>query len=405
MASRDLRVGKVVAGKYKLKRLLGTGSMGTVFEGTHVEIGKRVAIKLMNAEFADSPDIVTRFRREARAASAIESDYIVQVFDAGHDPDLGVFMATELLTGEDLEAKLSREGRLDVSLAVRIAYQVARGLAKAHAAGVVHRDLKPANIFLTVRDDETLLAKILDFGISKVTIDDAPASRSIDMSLTQAGIAIGTPQYMSPEQAQALPIDARTDVWSLGAVLYEMLSGAPAFADRTSMFDIMVAVVREEVPSLAKVAPWVPVMLADVVHAALVKDRDKRIPDAAQFAQRLVGAVPGVSLGASGRFSLVDIPVPASDAAQREADRISIAEALAAAEPTATADDDIPVSIVFDAAPDTPPPATVQDARAVPAEPITEAPPPPPSSADDRVEVFQRLATGAKKKSPSSRPR
>jgi serine/threonine-protein kinase len=433
MAPENL-VGKTLAGKYLLKRLLGSGSMGTVYEGVHVDIGKRLAVKMMNAEFADTPEVVKRFRREARAASAIESDYIVQVFDAGQDPELGVYMITELLMGEDLDAKLSREGRLDVTLAARLGYQVARGLAKAHAAGIIHRDLKPANIFLTMRDDDTPLAKILDFGISKVTLDDGPGSRSIDLSITQAGIAIGTPQYMSPEQAQAQAIDARTDIWSLGTVLYEMLSGRPAISDRGSMFDIMVAVVREEVPSIRKIAPWVPVALAEVVHAALVKDREKRIGDAGVFAQRLVAAVPEIGGGTTGRMSVVDAAAPAVtladdvpayvvDSRAAFAPTATAAAAAAADAPTeapppmSVADDDIPVTVVLDA-PSTAPPATVRDAIAVASEMPPEStheppsapnlgsdPPPPPSpdseeppsSQADRVEVFKRLPFGAKK--------
>ena len=400
MTAGDPRLGKTLAGKYKLKRLLGIGSMGTVYEGTHVEIGKRVAIKLMNDEFADSLEIAARFRREARAASAIESDYIVQVFDAGQDPALGVFMITELLTGEDLEVKLAREGRLDVTLAVRIAYQVARGLARAHAVGVVHRDLKPANIFLTVRDDDSFLAKILDFGISKVTLDDAPASRSIDMSITQAGVAIGTPQYMSPEQAQAHAIDGRTDIWSLATVLYEMLSGVPAIPERGSLFDMMVAVVREEVTPLTSVAPWVPAALADVVHAALVKNRDKRIPDPSSFAQRLIAAVPDAALGSSGRFSLVDIPMPVSS---------PVRSPVSDMQRTVTADDDIPVSVAFDSTPQTPVPPTLRDPRNAPSvmpeapkldapAPESEPPSAPPSSTEEGVEIFQRLSPPPKGK-------
>ncbi len=294
------RVGALLAGKYRLKRLIGGGSMGAVYEGTHVEIGKRVAVKLMNAEFMDSPEIVARFRREARAASAVESDYIVQVFDAGKDDDFGVFMVTELLSGEDLEGRIQREGRLDTASAVLIAYQAARGLAKAHGAGVVHRDLKPANVFLTFRDDDSLLVKILDFGISKVTIDDGPKS-TMDGNLTKVGMAIGTPQYMSPEQAQAMTnVDARTDIWSLAAVLYEALAGVPAFPETGSLFDVMLSIVRDDVPPLTRVAPWVPEAVAQVVHAALVRDRAKRIPDAMTFAQRLLQAYPEAAGGMGG---------------------------------------------------------------------------------------------------------
>jgi serine/threonine protein kinase len=364
-------VGATLVGKWKIKRLIGTGSMGEVYEATHVELGKRVAVKMMNAHYADSPDVVARFRREARASSAIESDYIVQVFDAGQDPKLGVYMVSELLSGEDLEARLEREGRMEIAVAVLMGHQIARGLAKAHAAGIIHRDLKPANIFLTLRDDDSLHAKILDFGISKVSIDDAqPESRS----LTAAGIALGTPLYMSPEQARAEPdVDGRADVWSLAVVLYEALSGVTAFNDQGSYVDVLNSIVHNPVTPLVRVAPWVPAALSDVVQAGLSRAREDR-PTASAFAQRLVQSVPDAGLG-SGRVSLVDI---SASAVAGFAD-----------------DDEIPVSIGVPSSekePDT------QPEREKP----TAAPPPPPSpheldtlrppqSVGQSVEIWKRL--------------
>ena len=173
-------------------------------------------------------DIAMRFRQEARAASLVESHHIVQVFDVGADDKLGLYLVMEYLTGEDLAAMLAREKRLSLDTAVRIAVQVARGLSKAHGAGVVHRDLKPANIFLAEREDDDPLVKILDFGISKVI--DASRAES-KLKLTRAGTVVGTPQYMSPEQAQGFSVDERTDVWALGLVLYEMLAGRPAYPE------------------------------------------------------------------------------------------------------------------------------------------------------------------------------
>jgi serine/threonine-protein kinase len=408
------RVGALLAGKYRLKRLIGGGSMGAVYEGTHVEIGKRVAVKLMNAEFMDSPDIVTRFRREARAASAVESDFIVQVFDAGKDDDFGVYMVTELLSGEDLESRIQREGRLDTATAVLIAYQAARGLAKAHGAGVVHRDLKPANVFLTFRDDDSLLVKILDFGISKVTHDDAAPRSTMDGNLTKVGMAIGTPQYMSPEQAQAMAnVDARTDLWSLAAVLYEMLAGVPAFPETGTLFDVMLRIVRDDVPRLTGVAPWVPEAVAEVVHAALVRDRDKRIPDAATFAQRLLQAFPDIGGGMAGRMSLPgDVASPATIAAPPPAR--SRPDAVASEEPHATVDDmespyhidvelDSGPATLRDGAPLPPdphptmpaPPLSAESADDAPSDPPGYRPPsisPPSSANEDRVEVFQRIS-------------
>ena len=164
-------MGERVAGKYELKRVLGTGAMGAVYEGVHVDIGKRLAIKLIHPEFCESLEVVARFRREARAASAVESEYIVQIYDFGRDDRLGLYMVIEYLEGEDLEARLARERWISEKDTATIGLQVARGLAKAHAAGIVHRDLKPANVFLTERDDGSILAKILDFGISKFEPD------------------------------------------------------------------------------------------------------------------------------------------------------------------------------------------------------------------------------------------
>jgi serine/threonine-protein kinase len=222
-------------------------------------------------------------------------------------------MVSELLAGEDLEARLEREGRLEIPTALLIGHQVARGLAKAHATGIVHRDLKPANVFLTTRDDGSLLAKILDFGISKVSIDDfkvssddlPPESRGI----TAAGVTLGTPLYMSPEQARAEPdVDGRTDVWSLAAVLYEALSGVTAFADQGSYVDVLNSIVHNPVTPLSRVAPWVPEPLSEVIQAGLARAREER-PAAAEFAQRLVQSVPDAGLS-SGRMSLPHIVPP-----------------------------------------------------------------------------------------------
>lgn len=281
-------VGTTIAGKYLVKRLLGAGGMGAVFEGENVEIGKRVAIKVINASHAGSPEIAERFRREARAASKVESDNIVTVFDVGTDPVIGLYMVMEYLTGEDLAVRLQRDHRIDVPLAVNIGIQAARALAKAHVAGVIHRDLKPANLFLVHRDDGALSVKILDFGISKLT-NDARSPRASDAprALTRAGAVVGTAQYMSPEQAQGLPIDLRTDVWSLGAVLYEILTGQPAYEEMATYEQTIIQIVTRRPVALREVAPWVPPELAAVVHAALTPEIDARLADCGVLAGRL----------------------------------------------------------------------------------------------------------------------
>ena len=284
-------IGATLAGKFLVKRLIGKGGMGAVYEGTHVEIGKRVAIKLIEPEHARSQDIASRFRQEARAASRVESDHIVQVFDVGQDPTFGLYMVMEYLTGEDVSTRLDKDGHIDAKVAVDIAYQAARGLAKAHAAGVIHRDLKPANIFLATRDDGLLTVKLVDFGISKVIAAEHEV-HDPKRPITRFGSAVGTPQYMSPEQAQGQAIDQRTDVWALGACLYEMLSGKQAYQQLDTYEQTIFAIVLKRPPPLEEIAPWVPAPLIGIVAKALEHDMDLRIPDCGTFAKLLYEAMP-----------------------------------------------------------------------------------------------------------------
>jgi serine/threonine protein kinase len=289
LALEERLAGAIVAGKYRVRRVVGAGSMGVVCEAEHLEIGKRLAIKLIDASLAGMKDIAQRFRQEARAASLVESQHIVQVFDVGADDKLGLYLVMEFLTGEDVATLLTHEKRLPPDVAVRIAVQVARGLAKAHEAGVVHRDLKPANIFLCDREDDDPLVKILDFGISKVI--DASRAES-KLKLTRAGTVVGTPQYMSPEQAQGFAVDERTDVWALGLVLYEMLAGRPAYPEMATYEQFIIFLVQNPPDPLRLVAPWVPAPLAQIVHQAIEHDLKSRIPSCLELARRLLEANP-----------------------------------------------------------------------------------------------------------------
>ncbi len=297
--------GAIVAGKYRIRRVVGAGSMGVVCEAEHLEIGKRLAIKLIDASLAGMKDIAARFRQEARAASLVESQHIVQVFDVGADDTLGLYLVMEFLTGEDVAKLLQHEKRLPPDVAVRIAVQVARGLAKAHEAGVVHRDLKPANIFLCDREDDEPLVKILDFGISKVI--DASRAES-KLKLTRAGTVVGTPQYMSPEQAQGFSVDERTDVWALGLVLYEMLAGRPAYLELATYEQFIIHLVQHPPDPLRLVAPWVPAPLAQVVHEAIEHDIKQRIQSCAELARRLLEAnpLPGMRAAMASRIEAAD---------------------------------------------------------------------------------------------------
>jgi eukaryotic-like serine/threonine-protein kinase len=287
MVDTERIVGATVAAKYRIRRIIGRGSMGVVCEAEHLEIGKRVAIKLIETTLTGMKDVAARFRREARATSLVESHHIVHVFDVGSDETLGLYLVMEYLTGEDLAQVLAREKRLAPARAVQIALQVARGLAKAHAAGVVHRDLKPANIFLCSREDDEPWVKILDFGISKVVDSSARIGLGSGLKLTRDGTVVGTPQYMSPEQAQGYAVDERTDLWALGLVLYEMLAGRPAYPELPTYEQFIIHLVSQPPEPLRGCAPWVSEELASVVHAAAEHDLGKRIQTCAELAKRL----------------------------------------------------------------------------------------------------------------------
>jgi serine/threonine protein kinase len=273
----DLLVGSTVAGKYHIDRLIGRGGMGAVFQATNAGIGKRVALKFLGASTSKDSDAATRFQREAEAASLAESPHIVQIFDSGRSEQGLPFLVMELLTGEDLRARLRREGRLDVEAAVRIGIQVLKALRQAHAAGIVHRDLKPDNVFLCRRDDEPSFVKIVDFGISKLQ-----QHAGVD-TLTHKGAVLGTAFYMSPEQAQSFPdIDGRTDLFSVGAILYEMLTGEPPHSAPT--FEaVLIAICTKDAADVRAKAPEVPEKLARVIARALSRDRDQRYASAAEM--------------------------------------------------------------------------------------------------------------------------
>ena len=282
--------GVTLGGKWVLGQVIGVGGMGVVCEAQHVTLGRKFAVKLV-AKALRTEMMATRFRREVRAISAIESEHIVDVLDVGVDERFGLYMVMEFLGGEDLSARLLRDGRVEVRQAVKIAEQIALGLAKAHACKIIHRDLKPANVFLQKREDGSVRVKILDFGISKL-LDGEHKSDTWSGDLTEYGMPVGTAQYMSPEQAKGLgDVDHRTDVWALGVVLYEMLAGRPAYPPQRNHAQTLLRVLTEKPPSLEEVAPWVPRSVVRVVEKALQHQMAQRIPDCTTFARMLGEAV------------------------------------------------------------------------------------------------------------------
>ncbi|XXY44650.1 serine/threonine-protein kinase [Sorangium sp. So ce269] len=273
--------GKTLSGRYTLGRLLGRGGMGAVYEADDREQGRRVAVKVMNAEIVHSRSAVGRFEREARAASAIQTEHIVRVLDTGVDQDTSSpFLVMELLRGEDLAQLLERLGPLPPRLALRIVAQACVGLQKAHEAGVLHRDIKPANLFLAQREEGGgLIVKVLDFGVAK--IKPAHEARRDTTGLTRSGSMLGTPRYMSPEQARGIKeIDHRTDIWALGVVLYHALAGRTPTEEVEAFGDLIAALVAELPPPVQDFAPWVAPEVAAIVDGALQYQPVARYPSA-----------------------------------------------------------------------------------------------------------------------------
>jgi serine/threonine protein kinase len=279
-------VGTTIGGKYRLERVLGRGGMGAVYEAVD-DAGGLVAVKVVLEAHQRRRDILRRFVREAKLTMAIDHSNVVRVLDVDDDSTRGVpYIAMELLAGTDLDRHVRVVGALEPRAAVRLFIDACRGLSAAHALGIVHRDVKPANIFLHRSGggpDAVVAAKICDFGVAK-NLDDADGAMT---QLTTTGGTIGSPPYMSPEQARSSKhIDETSDVWSLGVTLYEALSGERPFR-AASFGELMVAIIAQPVPSLQSAAPWIEPELAKVVHRALSKDPKERFPTMAAFADAL----------------------------------------------------------------------------------------------------------------------
>jgi serine/threonine protein kinase len=290
----------VIGGKYRITELIGQGGMGTVFEAVHSGTGARVAIKLIVSSDIKE-EVFVRFQREARAAGAIDSHHIVRIFDMGTDDRSGSpYMVMERLVGEDLSQLMRRVGPIAPEHALAIIGQAALGLSKAHEAGVVHRDIKPANVFLHDGGDSgEVVVKILDFGIAKVMTE--LMQRAEEGGLTRTGSMLGSPHYMSPEQAQGLrTIDHRTDVWSLGVVLYKMLTGQTPHAHLQTLGQVILAICSSPARPVQELAPWVPPEVAAIVHRAIQPDPGQRYQTAFEMWREidaLVGSMPKLRRG------------------------------------------------------------------------------------------------------------
>jgi len=277
----------LMSDRYRILRRIGRGGMGEVFLAEHTAIGKQVAIKILSEDFARKSRIVQRFLQEARASSAIRHENVVDITDYGHTPSGLPFLAMEYLVGEDLKATLRREGPLPWPRARRIILQVLAGLAAAHGKGVIHRDIKPDNCFRVQRGENLDFIKVLDFGIAKVINEE------VDQHLTQTGVVMGTAEYMSPEQARSDPIDARTDLYAVGVILFEMLTGRVPFRANGFMGTLSKHIM-EAPPSPRAVAPRANISraLERAVLKALAKDPGDRFQSAGAFAAALRALPP-----------------------------------------------------------------------------------------------------------------
>lgn len=278
--SMSLEIGQVIEGKYRIVRLLGEGGMGAVYEGENTKIQRRVAIKVLHPGYSENRDVVSRFQREAQAAGRIGNDHILEVLDLGVLPDGSNFMVLEFLDGEPLASRIQRLGRMTPKQIAPIARQMMKGLAAAHNAGIVHRDLKPDNVFiLKEKAGHTDFVKIIDFGISKFQ----PLTGSEGMRMTSTGAVMGTPYYMSPEQASgSREVDARSDLYTCGVILYECATGRVPF-DGETFNQLMFKIVLSEPPPILDVVPGLDPAFATIIQKAMARETAQRFQTAHEF--------------------------------------------------------------------------------------------------------------------------
>lgn len=316
-------VGTVLEGKFRVTQEIGRGGMAAVYEAENIDIGKRVAVKILSADLITSRIVRERFMREARAAAAIHSPYICEVYDSGmyHDRP---FLIMELLQGESLYDRMTRERQLRASTTLKIMRHVVRGLAKAHEVSVVHRDLKPENIFLTRDAEGLLLAKIVDFGLAKFY--EGRDGDEKNVRLTREGALFGTPAYMSPEQARGQgEVDHRADLWALGCIVYECLTGRTVWDVQQGVAMILAQIAKGVLPDPRAYRPDLPQSFTVWLHRALHADLNQRFQSARAFLESLETALPDVDDGSPservpslGSFS--DIPDPAMLSATRDSE-------------------------------------------------------------------------------------
>jgi serine/threonine protein kinase len=288
LRSDPFEVGEIVAGKYRVERVIGEGAMGIVLAATHLELDEIVAMKFIRPEVQAVPGVVGRFAREAKASARIKGEHTATVLDVGMEPGRGPYIVMEYLEGRDLNEVLRQEGPLPVRRAVEYVLQACEALASAHSNGITHRDIKPENLFLTRQGDMDVL-KVLDFGISKAALTGSVFGG--DLSLIKTSCFVGTPLYMSPEQIRGTAVDQRTDIWSIGAVLYELLTQRTAFSG-ASVTQVCALILEGDAEPLRDHCPDAPAELQAIICRCFEKDAKRRFQNVADLATSLLPFAP-----------------------------------------------------------------------------------------------------------------
>jgi serine/threonine protein kinase len=302
----DPLLGQTLDDKYRLEARLGSGGMGTVYQGRHVFIDRPVAIKVLNPRFGEGVAARERFRREARASARLQHDNAVKVTDFGETSTGFVYIVMELLEGRTLRDVIVKEAPLELARSVSIMLQASAAVAAAHEAGIIHRDLKPANIFIVQKSDVPFLIKVLDFGIAKLAVDTFDEDDV--KALTQIGAMLGTPRYMSPEQCDGLELTPAADVYSLGVILYEMLTGSAPFTGSTPMA-IAMKHATDAPRSPREIVAAIPLALERVVLHSLEKRPQDRPANAEEFRRELLATAESLGLEHAAITSAPDFKV------------------------------------------------------------------------------------------------
>jgi len=371
--SGDPLLGTIVAGRYVIQERIGYGASGSIYQAMHTTLRRKTAVKVLHEELSRDDLAIERFRRAATTVGEIDNDHIVGIEDFGRTDDGRLYLAMELLEGETLDAVIERGGPMDFERVVSVLVQAGEALMEAHAMGYVHRDLRPRNIFLARRRGQTDYVKLLDFGLAKLVEKEGQAAS------TSLGMTFGDPHYMSPEQAGGDPVDRRTDIYSLGCIAYEMVTGRPPFA-ADKVFDVLTQHLRSEAPRPRSLRPDCPPWLDEAIACSLAKSRDDRFVTVYRFIEALTqGSESGTTMTRARAQRTETVPPESVTATLRRFGKELPPGAATLSEPVQVADpaDTVKTNeLGGPLPPGTPAPTPVPGSLSAPVPPPAAAPPP-----------------------------